>query len=304
MNGNISESLKRQRELILEESSAQALDRHTSLLEIAIISLYNRLANRPGSEAFRAGGAIVAVGSFGRGISSPTQAIPILCLQADDLSIKDSWIDEIAGPLIEAGWLVEALQGSVKTIMDQVRSNYGFFLKLMDMRYISGNRNIADQLDREIENHILENRESLFSSLRESIAARKQLLENARDWLEPDLEQNPGGLYEIQAIRAGCRIESRTRNLEDAIFLGYLTRQEVDFLQTAEKAFCTVPYASASHIGPGRQHTPFRRSGDACPQAGICRKIGFSSGRNLHAACSPVVSRSCRGFEGILGKTR
>lgn len=43
---NISESLRKQREIVLEESSEQALDRHTSLLEIAIISLYNRIANR------------------------------------------------------------------------------------------------------------------------------------------------------------------------------------------------------------------------------------------------------------------
>ena len=66
MIGNMAESLRKQRELILEESSEQALDRHTSLLEIAIISLYNRLANRlvSGSEAFRAGAAIAAIGSL------------------------------------------------------------------------------------------------------------------------------------------------------------------------------------------------------------------------------------------------
>ncbi len=39
MIGNMAESLRKQRELILEEGSEQALDRHTSLLEIAIISL-------------------------------------------------------------------------------------------------------------------------------------------------------------------------------------------------------------------------------------------------------------------------
>ncbi len=270
MNGNISESLKRQRELILEESSEQALDRHTSLLEIAIISLYNHLANRPGSEAFRAGGAIVAVGPFGRGISGPTQTVSILCLQADDSSIKDPWIDEITGPLIEAGWTVEALPGSVKTIMDQVRSDYGLFLKLTDLRYISGNRNIADQLDREIENHILQNRESLFRSLRESIAARKQHLENSREWLEPDLEQNPGGLYEIRAIRAGCRIESRIRNLEDAIFQGYLTRQEVDLLQTAEKAFCR--YLTLLQATSGRAGSTLLFD----DQETLARKLGYA----------------------------
>jgi len=254
MIGNISESLRKQRELILEESSEQALDRHTSLLEIAIISLYNRLANRllSSSEAFRAGGAIAAIGSFGRGISGPTQAVPILCIQAYEAPLKEAWIAEITEPLIEAGWSVEPFQGSVAQIMDQARADPEFFFKLMDLRYISGNRNLADQLDLEIDNQIEENRESLLHSLYESIAARKEVLGNPQNWLEPDLEENPGGLSEIRTIRAGCRIESRIRNLEDAIFQGYLTRQEVDLLQTAEKTFCrymTLLMASSGRPG-------------------------------------------------------
>ncbi len=272
MIGSMSESLRRQRDLILEESSEQALDRHTSLLEIAIISLYNRLANRlaSGSEAFRAGGAIAAIGSFGRGISGPTQAVPILGLQADDFPIKDGWIDEITEPLIEAGWPVEAFQGSAAQIMDMARADSALFFKLMDLRYISGNRNLADQLDREIDNHIAENRASFLHSLRESIAARKKLLENAQNWLEPDLEENPGGLSEIRAIRAGCRIESKIRNLEDAIFRGYLTRQEVDLLQTAEKTFCRYLTLLQARSG---------RTGSALlfdDQETLARKLGYA----------------------------
>ncbi len=272
MIGNITESLRKQRELILEESSEQALDRHTSLLEIAIISLYNRLANRlaSGSEAFRAGGAIAAIGSFGRGISSPTQAVPILCLQADDSAIKDAWIDEITEPLREAGWHVEAFQGSAAQIMEMARTDWGLFFKLMDLRYISGNRNLADRLDREIDNHIIENRAFILDSLRESITTRKKLLENTQNWLEPDLEENPGGLSEIRAIRAGCRIESKIRNLEDAIFQGYLSRQEVDFLQTAEKAFCR--YLTLLRATSGRAGSTLL-FGD---QETLARKLGYA----------------------------
>ncbi len=271
MNGNISESLRKQRELILEESSEQALDRHTSLLEIAIISLYNRLANRlvSDSEAFRAGGAIAAIGSFGRGISSPTQAVPILCLQADDSPIKEAWIDEITEPLIEAGWSVEAFKGSAAQIMDLARTDPALFFKLMDLRYISGNRNLADQLDQEIDNYIAENRAFFFNALMESITARKKLLENTQNWLEPDLEENPGGLSEIRAIRAGCRIESNIRNLEDAIFRGYLSRQEVDLLQTAEKAF--IRYMTLLRATSGRPGSSLL-FGD---QETLARKLGY-----------------------------
>ncbi|MDR3556673.1 MAG: hypothetical protein P4L55_18125 [Syntrophobacteraceae bacterium] len=240
MNGNMSESLRKQRDLIIEECGGQSLDRHTSLLEIAIISLYNRLANRltSGPESFRAGGAICATGLFGRGLSGPSQPVSILCIQGDHSPAKDSWVEEITGPLTEAGWQVEVRQGSVAGIMEMARADSGFFLNLLDLRYISGNRTLAERLEQQIDNHIAENRAPFLRSLRESIDARKELLENPRNWLEPDIEENPGGLSEIRDIRAGCRVESRVRNLEEAIFLGYLTRQEVDFLQTAEKTYC------------------------------------------------------------------
>ncbi len=272
MIGSISESLKKQRELILEESSEQALDRHTSLLEIAIISLYNRLANRmlSNAEAFRAGGAIAALGSFGRGISGPAQAVPVLCLQADESSVKETWIDEITEPLIEAGWTVEAYHGSVAQIMELARGSTEFLFELMDLRYISGNRVLADQLDMEIDRYIEQNRESFLSSLHDSITERKKLLENPRNWLEPDLAKNPGGLSEIRDIRAGCRIASKIRSLEDAIFQGYLTRQEVDLLQTGEKSFCR--YLTLLRAASGQPESVLLFS----DQETLARKLGYA----------------------------
>ena len=272
MNGNISESLKKQRELIIKEGGGQAIDRHTSLLEIAIISLYNQLANRLSSEAesFRARGAIAAMGPFGRGLTGPNRPVRILCLQADDSNSKDGLLDEITGPLIEAGWDVEAIEGTPGTIMEMACADFGLLLKLLDLRYISGNRALADRLELQIDNYIAENRAGFLRSLHESIAARNERLDTPGNWLEPDIEENPGGLSEIRDIRAGCRLEPRLRNLEDAIFLGYLTRQEVDFLQTAEKTYCRyiylLPTASARSGG--------RLSFD--DQETIARKLGYA----------------------------
>ena len=64
---NISESLRKQREQVMADGSDEVLSRHNSLLEIAVISLYNRLVNRLGqdTEQFRASGAVVALGVGG-----------------------------------------------------------------------------------------------------------------------------------------------------------------------------------------------------------------------------------------------
>ena len=80
----------------------------------------------------------------------------------------------------------------------------------------------------------------------------------------------PGGLSEIRAIRAGCRIESKIRNLEDAIFQGYLTRQEVDLLQTAEKAFCR--YLTLLRATSGRAGSTLLFD----DQETLARKLGYA----------------------------
>ena len=82
---NISESLKRQREQILSDNSEEMLSRHTSLIEIAIISLYNRMVNRLNldAEQFRSSGAVLAAGGFGRGLLGPNQAVPVLFLRSE-----------------------------------------------------------------------------------------------------------------------------------------------------------------------------------------------------------------------------
>ncbi len=94
---NISESLKRQREQVLTDSSEEMLSRHTSLLEIAVISLYNRMVNRLNldAEQFRSSGAVLAAGALGRGLLGPNQAVPLLLLRAESSPWKEEWMDEI-----------------------------------------------------------------------------------------------------------------------------------------------------------------------------------------------------------------
>ncbi len=255
---NISESLKRQREQILTDSSEEMLSRHTSLLEIAIISLYNRMINRLNLDAdeVRSSGAVLAAGALGRGLLGPNQAVPVLLLKAESSPWNDEWMDEIVSPLVEAGWDVDVQQGAIDLLLARAEKDPGFFLGLLETRYISGNRQLAEHLETALEAFVERRQDDLLGALFESVQARKARLEDPTSWMEPDLDHNPGGLSEITAIRAACRIASNIRNLEDAIFGGYLTRQEVDLIQQAEKTFArllnlvrTLDGGSASTLG-------------------------------------------------------
>jgi len=145
---NISESLTRQREQILSDSSEEMLSRHTSLLEIAIISLYNRMVNRLNldAEQFRSSGAVLAVGAFGRGLLGPHQAIPLLFLRSESSPWQEGWVEEITSPLREADWTVDVQEGSTGVLLERARDDFSFFLSLLETHYISGNRQLAEQL--------------------------------------------------------------------------------------------------------------------------------------------------------------
>ncbi len=239
---NISESLKRQREQILTDSSEELLGRHTSLLEIAIISLYNRLVNSVDMdpEQFRSGGAVLALGAFGRGLIGPAQPVPILFLNSGAFPWQQSWLDEIVHPLQEAGWTVQIRIGSLDSLMDSAGVDFDSLLGLIDARYISGSRQLADTFDKSLDSLMEGRRDELLDRLHHMVQACEARLEDHQVWLEPDLDHNPGALAQIAAIRAACRIASNIRSLEDAIFRGYLTRQEVDRLQQAEKTFARL----------------------------------------------------------------
>jgi [protein-PII] uridylyltransferase len=99
---------------------------------------------------------------------------------------------------------------------------------------------LAEQLEKALETFLEEHQMHLLGALSEASRKRLVRLDDAKNWMEPDLERNPGGLAEITAVRAACRVVANVRNLEDAIFGGYLTRQEVDLLQQAEKTYTRI----------------------------------------------------------------
>lgn len=233
----IIESLRKQRQQLIEDLGDDIFSRHTSLLEIAIMSLYNRLVNRlsKGSEEFRASGAVVALGAFGSGTMGPDDPVQILLLQADTAGEEIPWQDEIAAPLEEAGWKLEVSLDHIDRIAGRAEIDFPYLQQLLAARYVSGSRPLMEQLDRALAEVVSGNRENWLRLLREDCEARLLVLQNPQSWLEPDLDQNPGGLTDIHGIRMACRIAGDVRSIEDAIFRGYLLREEVDALVRAEK---------------------------------------------------------------------
>ena len=270
---NIIESLRKQRHQLLHETGEDVFSRHTSLLEIAIITLYNRLVNRLGaeSEQFRSGGSVAALGTFARGLVSPNEAVPVLFLQTETLPVDETWHEEITLPLLEAGWKLDVQHGTVDHLLRRAEQDLGFFCKFPGARYISGSRQLVEQLEEALYDFTASHRQELLRDLHESVKTRRLRNRKAETWLEPDLIENPGGLADINAIRAACRFAAEALNLEDAIFQGYLHRRDVDSLHQAEKTFARL--LALLQISPGEESTVLSFDG----QELLADKLGYSA---------------------------
>lgn len=245
---NITESLKRQRDQIISDSSEEQLARHASLLDVALISLYNRLVNRIDldTEKLRSSGVLLGTGSFAKGLIGPNQPVHLLFVKTESSPWHDDWLEEITGPLSESGWMVDMFPGSVEELLQGALSDPAFLLRLLETRYISGNRQVSDDFENHLESVLQGRRDAVLADLYATVRDRSAMLNESQTWLEPDMDKGPGALADIDAIRLACRIASNVKHLDDAIFRGYLTRQEVDLLQQAEKTFTRLLNLSRS----------------------------------------------------------
>ncbi len=277
MMTSMSESLKKQREQILRDMGEDALSRHTSLLEVAVISLYNRLVNLVDldTEEFRAGAAVLTRATVGKGLMDPNEPVQLLLLTNGKLDWKPEWVQEFIGPLKDAGWVIDLDKGSMDDLRDRASKDFAFFLELLGARFLSGNRHLAEQLDDALEGMLDERRGECIDRLHQSFQERVKTLEETDSWFEPDLESHPGGLDDISAIRLACRVTSNMRELDDAIFNGCLNRHEVDYLQRAEKTFLRLLSMVRGIAGGGSGVLTFERQELLAEKLGYAPRAGF-----------------------------
>ena len=50
--------------------------------------------------------------------------MPILFLKADNHPWQENWLDEITPPIEEAGWVVDAWQGTIDEVVERVRDDW------------------------------------------------------------------------------------------------------------------------------------------------------------------------------------
>jgi len=197
--------LSNQRKKLKELEQLEDPGRISAMVDVAVISLYNRLTNRVDLQSLqiRRYGAVLAVEEFGRRHLGPFSLIKLLFLQAPDAPFKeDLWRTGIVEPLTVAGWNVHSETATVEQAVNKCLSDFSWLSSILDSRIISGSRQLMDELQLSLLQQLKSNRE------RQSVRAflddwlkRKANQSDPALILEPDLEQSSGSLGELNRIR-------------------------------------------------------------------------------------------------------
>ena len=232
--------LSNQRKKLKEVEQLEDPGRISAMVDVALISLYNRLTNRSDLQGLeiRRYGAVLAIGEYGRRQLGPFSPITLLVLQASEVPFKeDIWKTGIVQPLEQAGWQVQFEAMKVEEAVELCLSDYGWLSSLLDSRFISGSRQLMDELQESLMGQIESDRDrqSIRAFLQDWLERKNSQLDPSFI-LEPDLEYSSGGLGELNRIRwAGYLLNGdesllETNNL-DSISYSALEKAERFFLQ-------------------------------------------------------------------------
>lgn len=194
---------------------------------------------------------LIAVGGYGRGELHPYSDIDLLILTDSRLSKTQQ---EQIGQFITVLWDLRLEVGhSVRTIKETIsigREDITVATNLLEMRFLTGNSRLFDELSREVSKDSFWPSKDFFQAKRQEQQSRHAQYHGTAYNLEPNLKANPGGLRDIQTIGWVAKKHFRTRTMRELVAHQYLTEDEYQELMEGEGYLWQMRFAL--HIVAGR----------------------------------------------------
>lgn len=194
---------------------------------------------------------LIAVGGYGRGELHPYSDIDLLILTDSRLSKTQQ---ELIGQFITVLWDLRLEVGhSVRTIKETIsigREDITVATNLLEMRFLTGNSRLFDELSREVSKDSFWPSKDFFQAKRQEQQSRHAQYHGTAYNLEPNLKANPGGLRDIQTIGWVAKKHFRTRTMRELVAHQYLTEDEYQELMEGEGYLWQMRFAL--HIVAGR----------------------------------------------------
>ncbi|GAW96341.1 MULTISPECIES: [protein-PII] uridylyltransferase [Colwellia] len=214
--------------------------------------------------------SLVAVGGYGRGELHPQSDIDILLLTQEQINVE---LEEKISSFITQLWDIKLDIGhsvrSIKECLKQAVKEVTIATNLMEMRQITGNETLTQQLMPLLNEDVFWTSEKFFLAKCKEQENRHQQYRGAAYTLEPNLKANPGGLRDIQTIAWVAKRHFSADSLEELVEHNYLYPNE--FFELLESQDYLWRMRFALHFVAGRNEN--RLLFDY--QADVAKMMGF-----------------------------
>ncbi|KGJ91338.1 [protein-PII] uridylyltransferase [Colwellia psychrerythraea] len=213
---------------------------------------------------------LIAVGGYGRGELHPQSDVDILLLTQEEVDLEleekiSSFITQLWDIKLDIGHSVRSIKECLKQAVNEVT----VATNLMEMRQITGNETLTQQLTPLLSEDVFWTSEKFFIAKCKEQEDRHQQYRGAAYTLEPNLKANPGGLRDIQTIAWVAKRHFSADSLEELVEHNYLYPNE--FFELLESQDYLWRMRFALHFVAGRSEN--RLLFDY--QADVAKMMGF-----------------------------
>ena len=180
--------------------------------------------------------AVLAVGGFGRGEMAPHSDVDLLFLTPYKIT---PWAESLIESMLYMLWDLRLKVGHAsRTIRDCIklaREDYTIRTSLVELRYLSGDRDLAQNLHDRLWNDLFESTASDFIEAKLAERDERHRKQGGQRYVvEPNVKEGKGGLRDIQSLYWIAKYVHRADSTRDLMKRGVFTADEFATFTQAE----------------------------------------------------------------------
>ena len=256
---------------------AFSMDRLLTIIIWHVAEPMQRLRKDVNKDGFATSWAMMATGGYGRGELAPFSDLDLLFIQEraqDEISHKE--IEDILYILWDLGLKVGHATRSVRQNINAAKDDITIMTALLETRYITGAKTLADQLDKALQ--ALIKKQNPIDFVTEKLAERDKRHKQhgaTRYVVEPQVKEGKGGLRDLHTLFWIAKFAYRRADIMDIFEKGIIRVSEARAFAASQRFLWTVRCFLHLRAGRGDDRLAFDAQIDIAPQMGFTARSGL-----------------------------
>jgi [protein-PII] uridylyltransferase len=186
--------------------------------------------------------AVLAVGGYGRAEMAPFSDVDLLFLTPYKMT---AWAESVIESMLYILWDLRLKVGhasrTVKDCLRLGREDYTIRTALLEHRFVTGDRNLADQLADRLWRELFRNTGAEFIEAKLAERAERHRKQGGQRYmLEPNVKEGKGGLRDLQSLFWIAKYLHRVDSSRALLSLGFFRPEEFESFYKAENFLWAV----------------------------------------------------------------